>query len=141
MATNSSFTLVAVLADVSMKKMPLSDAYDSASCRHRETEALLLSTRALRDGSISSEQGPRDGVTTWPSLGVVDADEVGRSAEMGNQASARTSGSTLRLELRSDLLPASAMTMFGLPCRCSSLTHCLARWKVSCCWCGSRVVS
>ena len=32
MATKSSFTFVAVLADVSMKKMPLSLAYDSASC-------------------------------------------------------------------------------------------------------------
>lgn len=31
-ATNSSLTLVAVLALVSMKKMPLSLAYDSASC-------------------------------------------------------------------------------------------------------------
>ena len=42
-----------------------------------------------------------------------------------------SSGSTFRFELRSDLLPASAITMFGLPCRCSSFTHCFARWNVS----------
>ena len=51
----------------------------------------------------------------------------------GTRAAGRlTSGSTLRFEFRSDLLPASAMTMFGLPCRCSSFTHCLARWNESC---------
>mmetsp|Transcript_25639 Transcript_25639/g.85458 ORF Transcript_25639/g.85458 Transcript_25639/m.85458 type:complete len:212 (-) Transcript_25639:319-954(-) len=71
-ATKSSFTLVAVFALVSMKKMPLSLAYDSAS-----------------------------------------------------------SGSTLRLDAKSDLLPASAITMFGLPCLCSSFTHCFPRWNVS----------
>jgi len=38
-----------------------------------------------------------------------------------------SSGSTLRFELRSDLFPASAMTMFGFPWRCNSFTHCLAR--------------
>ena len=82
MATKSSLTFVAVFALVSMKKMPLSFEYVSAS-----------------------------------------------------------SGSTLRFELRSDLLPASAITMLGLPCRCSSFTHCLARWNVSCGGCAPGRVS
>jgi hypothetical protein len=36
------------------------------------------------------------------------------------------------LMLRSVLFPASAITMFGLPCRCNSLTHDFARSNDSC---------
>lgn len=39
--------------------------------------------------------------------------------------------STARLLARSALFPASAMTMFGLACRCSSFTQFFARVNVS----------
>ena len=42
-----------------------------------------------------------------------------------------TSYSTTLLLARSALLPASAITMFGLACLCNSLTHVFAREKVS----------
>lgn len=43
----------------------------------------------------------------------------------------QTAVGTVRLLARSLLLPASAMTMLGLPWRCSSLTHDLALSKDS----------
>lgn len=43
-----------------------------------------------------------------------------------------TSNSTSLLSARSALLPARAMTMFGLACLCSSFTQALALSKVSC---------
>merc|ERR550537_569917 len=42
-----------------------------------------------------------------------------------------SSGSTFRFDAKSDLLPASAITMLGFPCRCSSRTQLLARAKES----------
>jgi len=66
-ATKSSFTFAAVLAEVSINNIPFSSEY---AC----------------DSSIS----------------------------------------TVRLDAKSTLLPASAITMLGFPCRCSSFTHFLA---------------
>ena len=73
MDTNSSFTLEAVLAEVSINIILFSSAYCLAS-----------------------------------------------------------SGSTFLFALRSDLFPAKAMTILGLPWRCSSLTQLFARAKESC---------
>ena len=43
-----------------------------------------------------------------------------------------SSSSTVRLFARSDLFPASAITILGDACLCSSFTHVLARPNVSC---------
>lgn len=103
-ATKSSLTLDAVLALVSMKKMPLSLAYDSASCSAR------AGARATRRGALCRMNGmggaPASARATAPP----------HQPRPRTRARARTSGSTLRFELKSALLPASAITMFGLPC-------------------------
>ena len=121
MATKSSFTLVAVLALVSMKKMPLSLAYDSASCA-RTMAYITPAVRATQRRRSTHRRKLPCRITTR---------HRAHSGPPRAFDEARTSGSTLRFEFRSDLLPESAMTMLGLPCRCSSFTHCLARWKVS----------
>jgi hypothetical protein len=117
-ATNSSLTLVAVFALVSIKKMPLSLAYDSASCQAEEKSVKQRGRGSVR---LRQELRARCSVMLRPAGNTQCPPEC-----------TRTSGSTLRFELKSDLLPASAITMLGLPCRCSSFTHCFARLKVSC---------
>jgi len=91
MALNSSSTFNAVLAEVSMKKRPLSLAYSLASCVETKRESsrgvLRRHQRNLGRGREHASEGAG---------GVV------------------TELSTFRLLARSHLLPARAITMLGL---------------------------